>query len=275
MHKDQADALAERFHAGQVDQAGLPYITHPRRVAARLGSPDEIVTALLHDLMEDTELADTDLHCAGVPPHVVEALRLLTHAPDESYLDYVTRAAANPLARAVKLADIADNSDPARLALLDPERATRLSTKYQAALERIATVDPVEPTTLIAEIFRPKGTTLAWHTAYCAVHELPAGTLEILFSAPSDELHLVCQSFMGTASSLLSADGSAQIWSAISNHDDQAIFAFNSELAPWWCPQCRASYCSRCISTLTRYDDGFYDCTDGTCPKGHTRTLWD
>ena len=54
-----------------------------------------------------------------------------------------------------------------------------------------------------------------------------------------------------------------------------ALFEIDSELAPFWCPRCRAAYCRDHYRTETLYDDGFFDCIRGTCPKGHQRTLED
>ena len=124
--------LAATVHAGQVDQAGLPYLSHPMRVAARLVPEGELAVAagLLHDVVEDSATTIDDLRAAGMPPEVCKAVDALTKRPDEGYEQAVARAAAHPLAATVKAADLADNSDPARLALLDARRRERLETKY-------------------------------------------------------------------------------------------------------------------------------------------------
>ena len=127
----KAILLAFRAHAGQVDKAGLPYILHPLQVAERM--TDEIGTcvALLHDVVEDTDVT-LDALRADFPPEVVEAVRLLTHTPEVPYDDYVRALADNPLARTVKIADLAHNSDETRFAGLpvDAEALARRRAKY-------------------------------------------------------------------------------------------------------------------------------------------------
>lgn len=134
----KARQLAERAHAGQVDKAGRPYIEHLTRVALavadRTESPGLLqAVAWLHDVLEDTDVRVQDLHEAGMPAEVVEAVVAITHHPNEPRVDYYARVKANELARLVKLADVADNADPNRLALLDDETRQRLHRKYTIA----------------------------------------------------------------------------------------------------------------------------------------------
>ena len=95
----QALQLAERFHHGQEDKAGLPYIGHVKRVVAGVESPDEKMAAALHDLLEDTEVTADDLRSEGCPEHVVVAVEALTRRKGEKYDDFVARAARDPIAR--------------------------------------------------------------------------------------------------------------------------------------------------------------------------------
>ena len=69
--------------------------------------------ALLHDTVEDTHVTLADL-AKAFPPEVVEAVALLTHTPDLAYFDYVQAMKSNPIAKKVKLADLAHNSDSTR-----------------------------------------------------------------------------------------------------------------------------------------------------------------
>lgn len=87
----------------------------------------------MHGLLEDTDLTADDLLLAGAPATVVEAVVALTRAQGEDYDEFCRRAASNAIARAVKLADIADNADEGRLQLLDLELADRLREKYRRA----------------------------------------------------------------------------------------------------------------------------------------------
>jgi (p)ppGpp synthase/HD superfamily hydrolase len=131
-----ADRIAVAAHAGQVDKAGADYITHPRRVAERVvpSTPETRAAALLHDVLEDTEVSVEDLAAQGIPVEVVRALKLLDRGRSPSPERYYAAIRGNAIALAVKLADIADNSDPARLALLDEQTQPRLRRKYSKAL---------------------------------------------------------------------------------------------------------------------------------------------
>ncbi|GIF49912.1 HD domain-containing protein [Asanoa ferruginea] len=132
---EETDAFAARCHEGQVDKAGLPYIAHPRAVAAALveHGDEAVMAGLLHDVVEDCGVTLDELRAMGYPERVVSAVDSVTHRAGESYLDAVRRAAADPLGRLVKLSDNATNSDEERLALLDAATADRLRTKYAEA----------------------------------------------------------------------------------------------------------------------------------------------
>lgn len=142
---EAADRYAERQHRGQVDKADRPYIEHPRRVAARLETPEEQAVALLHDVLEDTDTTVDDLRSVGFPESVIDAIVVLTKTSDEPYLAAIRRAAVHPVAGRVKLADLSDNSDPARLALLDHATAGRLRDKYTEAMAVLRAAAASEP----------------------------------------------------------------------------------------------------------------------------------
>ena len=132
-----AEAIATAAHAGQVDKGGVEYIEHPRGVAAQFNpetQPHECAVAWMHDVLEDTDVTADDLRAAGIPFEVIDAVRLLTKKPAEPDLDaYYARIKLNSLALAVKAADIANNTDPARAAQLDPATRERLAAKYESA----------------------------------------------------------------------------------------------------------------------------------------------
>lgn len=136
-----AEQIARRAHTGQRDQAGEPYIEHPRRVAGRVaGDPEAEAVAWLHDVVEDCPVSLQDLLDAGFPPRIVAAVDAITKR-DGEHDRYYARLAADPLARRVKLADIADNCDPQRLAALDTWTRERLVVKY-ARSRRLLGVQP-------------------------------------------------------------------------------------------------------------------------------------
>lgn len=132
---DRAKALAHRAHAGQVDRAGRPYIEHVARVAAAVSDDPEAETvAWLHDVLEDCDAqSGMEIH-TQFPARVRYAVALLTRCDDYSCDTYYDGIRCSPLALRVKLADVADNSDEARLALLPPDVADRLRNKYRKAL---------------------------------------------------------------------------------------------------------------------------------------------
>ncbi|GLZ39640.1 HD domain-containing protein [Actinokineospora sp. NBRC 105648] len=135
---DDAVRIARAAHDGQLDKSGNPYITHPLRVMRGVHTDHERMTAVLHDVVEDTPVTLDDLRAQGCPDEVVAAVDAISKRPDESQPDYLTRVAGNPIARAVKHADIADNSSPARLAQLDAPTRERLRAKYADALAFLA-----------------------------------------------------------------------------------------------------------------------------------------
>jgi (p)ppGpp synthase/HD superfamily hydrolase len=107
---DRAIQIAAAAHAGQTDKELLPYILHPLRVMMLVSSNDERVAAVLHDVVEDTAVTHDDLEREGFSTEVLDAVHRLTRTPDAKYVDYVVRCKASALARAVKLADLTDNS---------------------------------------------------------------------------------------------------------------------------------------------------------------------
>lgn len=113
---ERAIEMAARAHAGQVDKAGAPYVFHPLRLMLSLDTPEHQMAAVLHDVIEDTPITVADLEAEGFSMQVVEAVRVLTKLPGESRLDAARRAVRNPIARAVKLADVADNMNLNRIA---------------------------------------------------------------------------------------------------------------------------------------------------------------
>ena len=119
-------------HRDQLDKSGLPYVFHPFHLAEQMESEAEICAALLHDVVEDAGLTLEELEEAGFPPCVLEALALLTHDPAVPYLEYVARLRENPIARRVKLADLAHNSDLDRLERVE-EADQRRMLRYRKA----------------------------------------------------------------------------------------------------------------------------------------------
>ena len=133
----KAMQLAYTAHHGQTDQGGMPYIFHPYHVAEQMTDETSVCVALLHDVVEDTSVTIEELE-KEFPTEVTDALRLLTHIKGTDYFEYVRSIRQNPIAKAVKLADIAHNSDETRLSgSLDvsEEKKAYLKDKYVRARE--------------------------------------------------------------------------------------------------------------------------------------------
>lgn len=113
---ERAIEIAARAHAGVRDKGGEPYLLHPLRVVLRVSSLDERMAAALHDVVEDSAWTIEDLRAEEFPPAVIAAVDALTKRAGESRMDAARRAGVDPIARRVKLADLADNMDLRRIA---------------------------------------------------------------------------------------------------------------------------------------------------------------
>ncbi len=129
----KAMRLCFAAHAGQLDKGGVPYVFHPFHVAEQMEDELSTVVALLHDVVEDTDYTLEDLARMGFPERALSALKLLTHDKRVPYLDYVAAIRHDPIARAVKQADLRHNSDLSRLTDPDASALARVE-KYRRAI---------------------------------------------------------------------------------------------------------------------------------------------
>ena len=132
---EKAIGIALRAHQGAVDKSGEVYILHPLRLMLQMNTEDERITAVLHDVVEDSDITFDDLALEGFSPDVMRALSLLTHDDSVPYLDYVATIAADPLARAVKMADLQHNMDVRRLPPDLSQKDLERLAKYRQAWE--------------------------------------------------------------------------------------------------------------------------------------------
>ena len=130
----QALKLCFEAHNEQIDKSGMPYVFHPFHLAEQMTDEAKTVVALLHDVVEDTELTFEDLEKQGFGEEIISALKLLTHNDDTPYMDYVAKIKTNKIATAVKLADLKHNSDLSRLSVID-EKALERKAKYEKAIK--------------------------------------------------------------------------------------------------------------------------------------------
>ena len=131
---NEAMRIAYKAHNGQFDYNGIPYIFHPIHLAEQMDDEFSCCVALLHDVVEDTDVTLEEL-MAIFPPEVTDAVALMTHSDDTDYFDYVRAIKENPIARKVKLADLAHNSDQSRCVGSDltEERKEKWRIKYEKA----------------------------------------------------------------------------------------------------------------------------------------------
>lgn len=123
---ERAIELAARAHAGQRDKGDQPYILHPLRVMAAMTTDAERIAAVLHDIVEDTSITFDDLVAEGFADDIVDAIRALTKFEGETREQAAKRLVRDPIARAVKLADIADNMDLTRIPMPSERDHARL-----------------------------------------------------------------------------------------------------------------------------------------------------
>ncbi len=121
-------------HKNQTDKCGIPYPFHPFHVAESMTDEYSTCVALLHDIIEDTDMTSEELLHLGFPQEVVDAILLMTHKDDIPYLEYVKNLKQNSIAKAVKLADLKHNSDLTRISVITENDLER-NKKYQEAIK--------------------------------------------------------------------------------------------------------------------------------------------
>jgi len=112
---EKAITIALESHAGILDKSSAPYILHPLRVMLQMKTQEEMIVAVLHDVLEDSDYSLAMLSEAGFSENIVEAVDSVTRKPEEPYEEYIQRAGANPLGKKVKYADLMDNLNIARI----------------------------------------------------------------------------------------------------------------------------------------------------------------
>lgn len=122
-----------KAHKGQKDKAGKPYFLHPLRVSKNLNDKRAKIVALLHDVLEDSDKYKmSDL--SFLDSEQREALGFLTHKKNDDYFKYIEGIKANKIARAVKIADLRDNSNLSRIKNPTDKDIKRIE-KYRKAME--------------------------------------------------------------------------------------------------------------------------------------------
>jgi (p)ppGpp synthase/HD superfamily hydrolase len=137
MDLQAAIAISCEAHKNQLDKAGEPYILHPLRLMFQFEDTHLRIIAVLHDVVEDSNLTINDLQKKGFDKKVLDALECLTKKENESYEQFIDRVSKNVLATVVKIADLKDNMNISRLAQITEKDLLRLK-KYHSALNKLS-----------------------------------------------------------------------------------------------------------------------------------------
>lgn len=129
----KAMTIAYNAHMNQFDKAGVPYIFHPIHLAEQMDNEIECVVALLHDVVEDTDITFKQLE-KEFPIDIIYTLKLLTYDKKINYMKYIEKIKNNSIAKKVKIADIKHNSDETRLEKITQKDILRIN-KYKKALD--------------------------------------------------------------------------------------------------------------------------------------------
>lgn len=129
----KAMVIAYNAHINQIDKAGVPYIFHPIHLAEQMETEKECIIALLHDVVEDTDVTFDQLE-KEFSNDIIEILKLLTHDKNIDYMEYIKAIKKNPIAKKIKIVDIIHNADETRLDKIT-ERDILRRDKYKEALK--------------------------------------------------------------------------------------------------------------------------------------------
>lgn len=129
----KAMIIAYEAHKNQVDKSGVPYIYHPIHVAEQMDTENECIIALLHDVVEDTNVTFKQLE-EVFSKEIIDILKLLTREENIEYDEYIKRIKNNSIACKVKIADLTHNLDKTRLDFVT-EVDVKRNEKYKKALQ--------------------------------------------------------------------------------------------------------------------------------------------
>jgi len=144
---EKALQMAIKAHTGQVDKAGQPYINHPVYLALQMRDATEQATALLHDVLEDSNMftfEDIETACGS---DVADAVLCLTHKEHENYFDYIKRVKTNSVSTFVKIADLHHNMDLSRISNpteKDKQRVLKYEKAYAYLMGDIMTYESID-----------------------------------------------------------------------------------------------------------------------------------
>jgi (p)ppGpp synthase/HD superfamily hydrolase len=133
-------SIAIKAHKGQRDKGENPYILHPIAVMNRVKTIEEKIVAVLHDVIEDTEVTLEQLREQGFSEEIIDAIHLLTRSEEDSYEEFIEKTIKNGISRNVKIADIKENMNLARIKEPTENDYKRLE-KYRIALKKLENIE--------------------------------------------------------------------------------------------------------------------------------------
>jgi len=146
----KAIKLMYEAHKNQVDKAGMPYVLHPLHVAEEMEDETRTIVALLHDVVEDSDITFEKLSELGFSNTVIESLKLLTHDDNIDYFDYIQKIGTNPISMSVKLADLRHNSDLSRLDKITNEDILRVE-KYKKCINYLEKIQSMQKNNTLSD----------------------------------------------------------------------------------------------------------------------------
>lgn len=135
---NEALKIAQKAHKGQKDKGGNDYLLHPVTVALHCDTEKERIVALLHDVIEDSDMSLEDLSIFD--KDIIEAVIAITRREDQSREDYVKQVCSNEIARKVKIADLANNMDLSRIENITQKDLDRIE-RYKKEIEYLKGLD--------------------------------------------------------------------------------------------------------------------------------------
>lgn len=130
----RAIQIMYQSHKNQFDKSGIPYVFHPWHVAEQMDDENSTIVALLHDVVEDSNITFDNFYNEDFDSLVIDALKLLTHDKDKDYYEYIEMISKNELAKKVKIADLKHNCDLSRLNEVNQADLSRVE-KYKNSIK--------------------------------------------------------------------------------------------------------------------------------------------
>ncbi|MBO4667966.1 MAG: GTP pyrophosphokinase [Bacilli bacterium] len=132
--------IVTRVFSDKTDKGGFPYVIHLLKVYSGVSEYIEKVCALLHDIIEDTDVSYDDLRKVGYSEEIIDILTILTKLKGEDHRDYINRiiSSNNYHAMNIKLADLRHNMDSGRIKNPTPNDYERITKRYEPAYEKIS-----------------------------------------------------------------------------------------------------------------------------------------